>query len=220
MLVTTTNKRHLAVETTTSILSVNLKIISNSRLWQSGLAPVNRYEHDEVVHCDFEDRPLRRSSTPWTNMSATSDHSDSESESDHHHRATPTIDADHLQALAGQVGGHAGVLTTEDGLLIIKPCLPKELEFYNLIAVDERLAPLRPFVPKMYGTLKQMDPAEGAAALAQGEMDPSAVGNLLGQSSKEGGEGTAAVNPQHADEYTLQANSAGSSVNLSPLYNP
>jgi hypothetical protein len=136
-----------------------------------------------------------------TNMSASNDHSDSESND--HGRATPSVDVDHLHALDGQVGGHAGVLTTEDGLLIIKPCLPKELEFYNLLAVDERLAPLRPFVPKMYGTLKQMDPAEGAAALAQGGLDPNAVGNLLGQSSKEEGE-EGAEKPHHADEYNFE----------------
>jgi len=119
-------------------------------------------------------------------------------EAHHHPAAAATVDADHVHTLDSQVGGHAGVLTTEDGLLIIKPCLPKELEFYNQLAVDERLALLRPFVPKMYGTLKQMDPAEGAEALEQGSLDPSAVGKLLDSSPKEG-----EVNPRHTESLVL-----------------
>ena len=90
------------------------------------------------------------------------------------------VEAHH--ALSSQVGGHPGVMTTEDGSLIIKPCLPAELDFYNSIATDDRLAPLRPFVPKMYGTLKQIDAskaekfstpnAENQAALVQSLLSP------------------------------------------------
>ncbi|RDB19501.1 Inositol polyphosphate multikinase [Hypsizygus marmoreus] len=56
--------------------------------------------------------------------------------------------------LASQVGGHAGVLTTEDGSLIIKPALPLELLFYQALNQNAELEPLRPFLPKFFGTLK------------------------------------------------------------------
>lgn len=82
--------------------------------------------------------------------------------------------------LSSQVGGHAGVLSSEDGSLIIKPCLKNELEFYSSIAVSQAaisagiesdsediaigdssgtassspFAGLAPWVPKFYGTLK------------------------------------------------------------------
>lgn len=57
-------------------------------------------------------------------------------------------------ALASQVGGHAGVLTTEDGSLVIKPALPLELKFYQALLADPALAPLHPFTPRFLGTLK------------------------------------------------------------------
>jgi hypothetical protein len=52
------------------------------------------------------------------------------------------------------VGGHAGVLTTDDGSLIIKEALPLELEFYQTHAPTPAFEPLHPFLPKFYGTLK------------------------------------------------------------------
>ncbi|CAL1703206.1 unnamed protein product [Somion occarium] len=56
--------------------------------------------------------------------------------------------------LAAQVGGHAGVMTTENGSLLIKPALPVEVNFYQSVASDPGFAPLRPFIPEFYGTLK------------------------------------------------------------------
>jgi hypothetical protein len=57
--------------------------------------------------------------------------------------------------LGSQVGGHTGVVTTtEDGSLIIKEALPLELEFYQTHASSPSFEPLRPFLPKFYGTLK------------------------------------------------------------------
>ncbi|KAI8974233.1 SAICAR synthase-like protein [Trametes punicea] len=56
--------------------------------------------------------------------------------------------------LESQVGGHPGVRVSEDGSLLIKPALPREIAFYQSVAVDPGLAPLRPFVPKFYGTLR------------------------------------------------------------------
>ncbi|ETW85073.1 hypothetical protein HETIRDRAFT_25122, partial [Heterobasidion irregulare TC 32-1] len=56
--------------------------------------------------------------------------------------------------LASQVGGHAGVLTTEDGSLIIKPALALEHQFYQQAAADPALAPLQRWIPRFYGTLR------------------------------------------------------------------
>lgn len=73
-------------------------------------------------------------------------------------------------ALDSQVGGHAGVLSSDDGSLVIKPCLPLERQFYDDLAASSAasvlaeaaedapaLSPfeaLRPWVPKYYGTLR------------------------------------------------------------------
>ena len=59
-----------------------------------------------------------------------------------------------LVALPSQVGGHAGVETTEDGSLIIKPVRHRELQFYQSLQQDPTLAALLPFTPKFLGTLK------------------------------------------------------------------
>lgn len=58
------------------------------------------------------------------------------------------------KALASQVGGHAGVLTSEDESLLIKPALPHEVDFYQRLTSDPAFAPLRPYIPKFYGTLR------------------------------------------------------------------
>ncbi|KIK16409.1 hypothetical protein PISMIDRAFT_267780 [Pisolithus microcarpus 441] len=67
--------------------------------------------------------------------------------------------------LSSQVGGHAGVQTTEDGSLLLKPALPRELEFYQLIrdgvspeidaatVTASGLKPLLPWIPKFLGVL-------------------------------------------------------------------
>ena len=80
--------------------------------------------------------------------------------------------------LSSQVGGHAGVLSSEDGSLIIKPCLHNELDFYTSISASQAaigvgiesdpedivtndhskiaspFEALAPWVPRFYGTLK------------------------------------------------------------------
>ena len=58
-----------------------------------------------------------------------------------------------LVALAFQVGGHAGVETTADGSLIIKPVRRHELQFYQPLQQDSTLAVLLPFTPKLEGTV-------------------------------------------------------------------
>jgi len=53
------------------------------------------------------------------------------------------------------VGGHAGIQTTEDGSLLIKPALKREVMFYEAMARGEGgLAGLREYVPKFLGVLK------------------------------------------------------------------
>lgn len=56
--------------------------------------------------------------------------------------------------LEWQVGGHAGVMTTEDGSLFIKPAKHYELEFYQAMQQDRKLALLREYTPKFIGVLK------------------------------------------------------------------
>lgn len=65
-----------------------------------------------------------------------------------------SVDNLNTVSLACQVGGHAGVLTTEDGELLIKPALPREQAFYHLLQSDEKLSALLPYVPKFIGTLR------------------------------------------------------------------
>ena len=68
--------------------------------------------------------------------------------------------------LDSQVGGHPGVLTSEDGSLLIKPAHPTEVAFYQSVVADPGFAPLRPFVPKFYGTLRLEGRVDEAAAAA------------------------------------------------------
>ncbi|KIK17088.1 hypothetical protein PISMIDRAFT_15358 [Pisolithus microcarpus 441] len=67
--------------------------------------------------------------------------------------------------LSSQVGGHAGIQTTEDGSLLLKTALPRELEFYQLIrdgmssdidvatATASGLTLLLSWIPKFLGML-------------------------------------------------------------------
>lgn len=67
----------------------------------------------------------------------------------------------HAVPLTSQVGGHAGVMTSEDGSLLIKPAHPVEVSFYQCVGSEPGFAPLRPYIPKFFGTLKlagQVDP--------------------------------------------------------------
>jgi 1D-myo-inositol-tetrakisphosphate 5-kinase/inositol-polyphosphate multikinase len=63
--------------------------------------------------------------------------------------------------LTAQVGGHAGVLTSEDESLVIKPALPREIEFYQTAATHPAFEALRPFLPAFMGTLKVQGESEG-----------------------------------------------------------
>ncbi|KAG6883503.1 hypothetical protein C0993_005803 [Termitomyces sp. T159_Od127] len=54
-----------------------------------------------------------------------------------------------------RVIGHAGMRTTLDGALIIKPAYPAERRFYEALVNDPYLAPMRPFIPRFLGTLSE-----------------------------------------------------------------
>jgi inositol-polyphosphate multikinase len=66
----------------------------------------------------------------------------------------PSHDLRSLIPLSSQVGGHKGVLASEDGSLVFKPALPLELKFYEELNLNSSLARIRPFIPQYYGTLK------------------------------------------------------------------
>ncbi|KAG5639193.1 hypothetical protein H0H81_006097 [Sphagnurus paluster] len=57
------------------------------------------------------------------------------------------------QTLPFKVAGHAGMRTTADGALVIKPAWPSERQFYELLVRDQGLASLRPFIPRFFGSL-------------------------------------------------------------------
>jgi len=61
---------------------------------------------------------------------------------------------------ASRTIGHAGMRTTGDGSLIIKPAFPTEHRFYEVLNRDPHLARLRPFIPKFLGTLS-VDQGDG-----------------------------------------------------------
>lgn len=68
-------------------------------------------------------------------------------------------------------------MTSEDGSLLIKQALPVEVQFYQSVLADPYCEPLRPFVPKFYGTLRlegQIDTensADGTIAVTQESVD-------------------------------------------------
>lgn len=76
-----------------------------------------------------------------------------------------------------QVGGHPGVMTSEDGSLIIKPALPVEVNFYQSVLSNPELESLRPYIPQFYGTLRlegqadQEQSVDGAIALKPGSAE-------------------------------------------------
>ncbi|WVQ72158.1 hypothetical protein IAR50_001703 [Cryptococcus sp. DSM 104548] len=59
--------------------------------------------------------------------------------------------------LSNQVAGHDGVMSDASGSLVIKPALPREIAFYQMLTSAEREDPiyaLKGFVPQSYGTLR------------------------------------------------------------------
>ena len=111
--------------------------------------------------------------SPIPNPSITQTHPMSKSSTHEHDPFDPIsptgTTGSSAQALSSQVGGHAGVLSSDDGSLIIKPCIHLERKFYDDLAAssaasvhaeDAQDTPvvfpfeaLRQWVPKYYGTL-------------------------------------------------------------------
>jgi len=99
----------------------------------------------------------------------------------------------HIVPLASQVGGHPGVETTEDGSLLIKPALAREVRFYQTLSSDSTFAALRPFVPKFLGTLKlhgstepqQQTPLAAAAVAGDDSGDVSAITQMVEDGLRE-----------------------------------
>lgn len=93
----------------------------------------------------------------------------------------PTIAA--TRPLKAQVGGHAGIETTEDDSLLIKPALPREIEFYQRIAAagdHDELSKLRNWTPKFLGVLKLEGQLKDSNAVGDGNMEIVPVhGNIV-----------------------------------------
>ncbi|KAI0792629.1 SAICAR synthase-like protein [Abortiporus biennis] len=85
--------------------------------------------------------------------------------------------------LSSQVGGHAGVMTTEDGSLLIKPSLPVEVSFYQSVGTDPGFAPLRPFIPRFYGTLKLEGQVDNSEVVEGGEIKLTSINNGMNKES-------------------------------------
>ena len=64
------------------------------------------------------------------------------------------MDASGKIQLVPKVGGHTGASTPEDGSLLIKPALAREVGSYERLNSDPVFASLRPHVPKFHGTLR------------------------------------------------------------------
>ncbi|WRT68814.1 uncharacterized protein IL334_005794 [Kwoniella shivajii] len=59
--------------------------------------------------------------------------------------------------LANQVAGHEGVMSDASGSLVIKPALPREIAFYQMLnsaSREDSIRQLKPFIPKFFGTLR------------------------------------------------------------------
>ena len=104
------------------------------------------------------------------------------------------IEIGSTRTLNSQVGGYAGVLTTEDGSLLIKAALPPEREIYQKLLYDPALEALRPFTVNFLGTLK-----------LKGEVD---------QSNPITANGVIAIKPidEHKDEFLSRNYNASDST--------
>ncbi|AAW47195.1 arginine metabolism transcriptional control protein, putative [Cryptococcus deneoformans JEC21] len=72
-----------------------------------------------------------------------------------------------------QVAGHPGVMSDSSGSLVIKPALPREIAFYQLLSnsdPEDIVWPLRKFVPKNYGTLR-LEGRVGAGGGVETDLD-------------------------------------------------
>ena len=101
----------------------------------------------------------------------------------------PSYSAEKLRALSSQVGGHPGVLTSEDNVVIIKPSLPREKAFYESLVhgATKELEVLREFVPQFYGTLRLEGKVKEGSDIEIGQIEP-----------------VASAKPEEKDEHAFQ----------------
>ncbi|KAG2363064.1 hypothetical protein BDR07DRAFT_957941 [Suillus spraguei] len=90
-----------------------------------------------------------------------------------------------------QVGGHAGIQTTEDHSLLFKPAVPCEIDFYKRIAAvgdDDQLSKLREWIPKFLGVLKlegQLKDSNAVGNGGDGNVEIVPVGGNIAPEDKE-----------------------------------
>ncbi|ODN80070.1 hypothetical protein L198_07880 [Cryptococcus wingfieldii CBS 7118] len=83
--------------------------------------------------------------------------------------------------LANQVAGHDGVMSDASGSLVIKPALPREIAFYQMLTAAGREDPiyaLKGFVPQSYGTLRlegQLQPSGDVDTSVKDDVPESVV---------------------------------------------
>lgn len=71
-------------------------------------------------------------------------------------------------AFDSQVGGHGGILSSSDGAVIIKPCLPLEASFYKTVLANGIYSQLATIVPQFYGTLSLHGHLDEQGAIVEG----------------------------------------------------
>ncbi|KAF5386661.1 hypothetical protein D9615_002042 [Tricholomella constricta] len=93
--------------------------------------------------------------------------------------SSPTIGTGTAQPRPFKVIGHAGMRTTGDGSLIIKPAFPAERQFYETLVQDPYLAPLRPFIPRFFGTLQPETQGKGGGPRGGIPIPPGRTQSLI-----------------------------------------
>lgn len=82
-----------------------------------------------------------------------------------------TTGVSEVRTLSSRIGGHQGILTSDDDSLVMKPTLPLEIAFYQTINANPAFAPLQPFVPNFIGTLR----LEGELIQRDGDIEPENI---------------------------------------------
>lgn len=85
----------------------------------------------------------------------------------------PTLTPGDHTPFPHQIAGHPGVMSDPSGGLLIKPALPREIAFYQMLSnsdPEDIVWPLRKFVPKNYGTLR-LEGRLGAGGAIETDLD-------------------------------------------------
>ena len=65
----------------------------------------------------------------------------------------PLPTSETLILLASQVGGHPGVLSSDDGEFVVKPTFHSEIKFYEKLRSEAAFSALIPFIPRFHNTI-------------------------------------------------------------------